>query len=280
MTLKSFKDQKAVDAVRLAQIYAVAPFIFQGISAMNKLGIMKVLDAQCGDHGVTVDEICTRSGTDRFAVRLLLDMAKAADIVIESDDHEYILSKTGRYLASDPMTRVNFDFSADTCYAGMSHLTEALKTSKPSGLKELDDKHETVYQALSTLREPARTSWFRYDHFYSDSSFKYALDEIFKRTTPHIVYDIGGNTGKFAAQIVKRKQDCHVTIIDLPQQCAMAEENIAKQNLENQIDTCPCDLLDSDLHFPADADLWWMSQLVECFSFSDNLRILKKYIPP
>lgn len=276
MTLKKFNDQKAVDAIRLAQIYAVSPFIFQGISAMYKLGIMKVMDDQCGDTGLDIDEITAKSGADKFAVRLLLDMAAAADIVIESEEHRFILSKTGRYLASDPMTRVNFDFSADTCYAGMAHLAEALKTSKPAGLRELDTEHETVYQALSTLKEPAKSSWFSYDHFYSDCSFKSALDEIFRRLTPHTVYDIGGNTGKFATAVVKSKPDCHVTIIDLPQQCAMAEENIAGQNLQNSIDTYPCDLMNPDLQFPCDADLWWMSQLVECFSFADNIRILKK----
>ncbi len=276
MTLKKFSDQKVMDAYRLAQIYAVAPFIFQGIAAMRQLGILQVLSQQIEDQSLGLEEICQETQQSEYTIRLLLDMAVAADIVIQKEDRSYMLSKTGQLLADDQMTRVNFDFAADTCYCGMAHLTEALRTGKPAGLKELDQKNTTIYQALSTLPEPARSSWFNYDHYYSDLTFDKSAEEIIKRFSPQQIYDVGGNTGKFALALARQSPTAKITIIDLPQQCALAQQNIHQAELDDRITTFGYDLLSPERQLPHDADVWWMSQLVECFSLEDNLQILTR----
>lgn len=43
MTLKSYQDQKAFDALKLAQLIAVGPFVFKAVASMFELGIMDIL---------------------------------------------------------------------------------------------------------------------------------------------------------------------------------------------------------------------------------------------
>ncbi len=112
------------------------------------------------------------------------------------------------------MTRANLDFTADVCYAAMMHLSDSIKESKPAGLVELGD-WETIYQGLSQLPTAAKESWFNFDHFYSDRSFPLLLKRVFAKKLKRL-FDIGGNTGKWAQQCCAYDPDVNVTIIDLP----------------------------------------------------------------
>ncbi len=283
MTLRKFGDQTYAQAVKLAQLYAVAPFVFNGLAVMRRSGILACLDRLKGDETLSSGEVAEGSGMDLFAVKLLLDMAVAADVVIGDDQGRFCLSKTGRLLASDPMTSANFDFAADVCSRGMDHLGEALRTGTPAGLRELAPGAGTIYQALSGLPEPARTSWFAYDHFYSDRSFAEALRCIASRMTPGLIHDVGGNTGRFALAAAGAFPECRIRIIDLPGQCRLAEENARSAGLEGRISTFPWDLLAADGDLPGEADLWWMSQLVECFSqeqLAGILQLIRRSIRP
>ncbi|WP_050924280.1 class I SAM-dependent methyltransferase, partial [Vibrio harveyi] len=180
----------------------------------------------------------------------------------------------GFYLLYDGMTQANMDFTADVCYAAMMHLTDAIKEGKPSGLKELGD-WETIYQGLSTLPEQAKQSWFKFDHFYSDRSFPLLLKEVFANKPSHIV-DIGGNTGKWAMQCCNHDQDVNITIVDLPQQLEVAMANAKENQLSERITPFPANMLDKAQVLPEHADIWWMSQFLDCFSPIEILNILKK----
>lgn len=62
-----------------------------------------------------------------------------------------------------PLTRINMEFSQHVCYQAMGHLLEAIREGQPTGLKVFGD-WATIYPALSQLPEPARQSWFDFDH--------------------------------------------------------------------------------------------------------------------
>lgn len=156
----------------------------------------------------------------------------------------------------------------------MMHLTEAIVEGKPAGLKELGD-WETIYQGLSTLPEQAKESWFKFDHFYSDRSFPILLEEVFK-SQPKTLVDIGGNTGKWALQCCNYNQDVEITIVDLPQQLEMAMKNAKEQGFESRVHPHPANMLDKQQVLPESADVWWMSQFLDCFSPMEILNILKK----
>lgn len=155
-------------------------------------------------------------------------MALSAHIVTWNKPN-YVLANLGHFLLHDGMTNANLDFTADVCYAAMMHLTEAIQEGTPAGLKELGD-WPTIYEGLSRLPEKAKESWFKFDHFYSDRSFPILLEKVLSQK-PKRLFDIGGNTGKWALQCCNYDNDVEVTIIDLPQQIEMALKKMPKNKV-------------------------------------------------
>lgn len=141
-------------------------------------------------------------------------------------------------------------------------------------MKELGD-WETIYQGLSQLPEKAKESWFKFDHFYSDRSFPVLLEKVFSKK-PKSLVDIGGNTGKWAMQCCNHDSDVEVTIVDLPQQLEMAMANAKQHGHQNRVTPFPANMLDKQQALPTGADVWWMSQFLDCFSPMEILSILKR----
>lgn len=251
----------ALDAITEAQRIAFAPMLFQTALSLRNAGVLAYLDKQ-GKQGATLDEIVAHGALNEYAVSVLLDMGLSGRI-ITCKDERYCLSKVGHFLLHDAMTRVNMDFTQDVCYQGLYFLDDALKAAKPAGLKVFSDAG-TIYPVLSQLPSPARESWFAFDHYYSDAAFNAALPHIFA-SLPGVLYDVGGNTGKWALRCCKFDENVAITILDLPQQIALARQNVENAGLSLRISFHAVDML-SDAPLPGEADIWWMSQFLDCFS--------------
>lgn len=261
----------ALEAITEAQRIAFAPMLFQAAVNLRNHGILSYLD-KCGNQGAILDDITSETSLNRYGVELLLDVGLSGRIVIRRDDR-YFLAKIGHYLLHDAMTRVNMDFTHDLCYQGMSHLSESLQQNRPAGLKVFGD-WSTIYPALSLLPTSARESWFAFDQYYSDAAFEDAWPHI-SNLKPRHLYDIGGNTGKWAMRCCDHDSELRVTILDLPGQIALCGENIRKSGKSDRIDCIPVDIL-TEVPLPGEADIWWMSQFLDCFSETQIVAILKK----
>lgn len=260
----------ALEAITEAQKLAFAPMLFQAALNLRDSGILTALD-KAGKQGVSPEEIAQSVNLNHYAIQLLLDVGLSSRIVYQNGER-FLLGKVGHFLLHDKMTRVNMDFSQDVCYQGMFHLNEALEKSQPSGLKVFGD-WATIYPALSQLPDAAQQSWFAFDHFYSDAAFNEAFRHIFLLNPQHI-YDVGGNTGKWAMCCAKNDEQVNVTILDLPQQIALAKKNIENAGYSERINGYGVDLLTAD-QLPGEADVWWMSQFLDCFSEEQVVHILK-----
>ncbi|CAH0533965.1 hypothetical protein VST7929_01847 [Vibrio stylophorae] len=264
--------ERAGDARTEAQKLAFAPFAFQTALALRELGILKALD-DAGDTGLTATALATVTGVSEYGVKVLLDMGLSVGIVFWQESR-YILSKMGYFVEHDEMTRVNMDFTNDVCYKPLAHLLEAIKTGTPAGLKELGD-WTTVYEGLSQLPEQAKQSWFAFDHYYSDHAFPALLARVFAQKPKHIV-DIGGNTGKWALQCCRHDSDVAMTLVDLPQQLAVAEQNAKAAGFIERMHFHPANMLADEVQLPSEVDVWWMSQFLDCFSPMEVVRILRQ----
>ena len=279
MTVRHFNDERAPEALHKANFIALAPFIFAAAKAMRDLGFFRLLGDS--EKGRTKRELADKAGVTFYAASVLIDAAYRADMVCSEEeetgkDTRWIRTQPGLYLAPDRMTEVNLSFSADVCAEGLLSLTESLKTGKPAGLRTFSETASTIYPLLETLPEPARTSWFDYDHFYSDHVFEEELPILRRETSFRSVCDVGGNTGKFALAAAAFDPDVHVTIADLPEQCAAAKEKIADAGLSSRIALNPCDILKSSpADLPGGIDVWWMSQFLDCFSSEQAVQILR-----
>ena len=284
--LEKFKKDniRAVDAKFEAQKIAFAPLAFQAIRAMLELGVMKTIE-DAGDEGISRKELAEKTGISEYGAGVLCEMALGMNVIkfaadsdsntIGTNAEKVVLGKIGWFLLEDDLTKVNFNFTNDICYQGAWDLTDSVKNSKPEGLKVFGSKWTTIYEALSTLPEQAKKSWFEFDHFYSDIAFPEALPIVFADKIKNLV-DIGGNTAKWAVSCCKYNPDVKVTIVDLPGQTAVAEKNAAAAGFADRISTYSGNVLDSSTVLPDSPDAVWMSQFLDCFSLSQITKILKK----
>ena len=269
----SKKPMKAFDALQEAQKIAFAPFVFQATVSLRNLGILDFILDNNANGGVTIHEISRGTNVSEYGLGVLLEIAESANIVDKGEDKKYELTKIGYFLNSNQMTSANINFTQDICYQGLYHLQEAIETGKPSGLKELGS-WPTIYEGLSELKPKEQKSWFAFDHYYSDEIFGEALETVFEKK-PKLLYDIGGNTGKFANLCCTYDEDVTVRIFDLPGQLHKALENAKNKGFENRILGTEIDWLSDSPTIPEGADTIWMSQFLDCFSKEEIVKILK-----
>ena len=267
----------AREAQRQAEFIAWGPIVFQVSRLMLKFGILELL--RDSEKGLTETEVAEKTGLSKYAVKCLLEASLSiGTVLIDPDSDRYSISKTGWFLLNDPATKVNIDFNHDVNYQGWFNLEEALKEGKPAGLKHFGD-WATIYEGLSSLPKQVQDSWFGFDHFYSDSAFPEALRIVFAEHFVRSLYDVGGNTGKWALKCVEYDEEVEVTILDLPQQIGMMQENIQGKPGADRIKGFGINLLDKEAKFPqreGGLDAIWMSQFLDCFSEEDIVSIIQR----
>lgn len=275
---------RAVDAKFEAQKIAFAPLAFQAVRAMLELGILRAI-SDAGDDGITRSDLALKAGVSEYGAGVLCEMALGMNVIklnessVEGDEasEKFVIGKIGWMLLEDDLTKANFNFVNDVCYKGCYDLLDSIKSGKPKGLEVFGKNWTTIYEALSSLPERAKKSWFGFDHFYSDIAFADALPIVFERKPGHIV-DIGGNTARWAVACCKKDASVRVTIVDLPGQTAVARENARAEGFERRIQTQDANILSVGAVLPR-ADAYWMSQFLDCFSLHQIEKIMRKIFP-
>lgn len=267
MQINLENSQSPMEAKRLAQFIAMAPFVFQATVCLRDFGVIKAL---IGSPGMTMDELLSKLKINRYGLSILVDAGESAGILTKQDD-KISLTQAGVYLEEDPIVRVNLDFSQDVCYQGLFHLKESIEKNKPAGLKEFGT-WPTIYEGLSQLPAKAKESWFAFDHFFSSDSFPRVMSIVFARQ-PKRIMDVGGNTGKFALACQAHDPDVRLTIVDHPGQIAMAQKNFPNND---RIQFHGTDMLDHSQALPKNHDAIWMSQFLCCFSHDEIVKILSR----
>lgn len=260
-----------LEAMAQVQTLAFGPLLFQAARVMRDRGLLRELARQ-SPEGISKVELAEATNTSLYGVTVLLEAGLAAGLV-EQEGDRFRITKAGYLLHRDPMTRVNMNFVHDVCYRAAEHMGEAIEDGRPSGLKELGD-YETIYEGLSQLKEPARASWFEFDHFYSDDSFPQILPIVFK-SQPKRILDVGGNTGKFAHSALLYDEHVELTVADLPGQIAVCKERLHSAGLGERASFHPFSILGDSANLPEGRDVIWMSQFLCCFSEDEVERILR-----
>ena len=264
MQTKRFSpERQSAFAARFeAQKIAFGPMVFQCVHYAWKRGMLQAL-SDSGDKGLTVGDLAATGRWTAYALKVVLESCLSAGVVLLRDGR-YLLDKAGYCVLSDSITQVNFDFVHDVCYRGLADFSSSLDAEKPIGLQALGG-WPSIYEGLSRLPEPARTSWFAFDHHYSDTSFPAILPDLFA-TAPRRILDIGANTGKFACAVLAHDPQAELHLVDLPPQLAVADRALAEAGVRQRAHLHPANLLDADQPLPGDMDLVWMSQFLSCFS--------------
>lgn len=278
-SMEKFSKDKisAIDAKFEAQKIAFAPLTFQAIRAMLDLGVLQKI-SDSGDDGISAQELSRTLDISEYGIKVLCEMAVGMNVIklkIAQNEERFFLGKIGFFLLEDNLTKVNFNFTNDICYKGAFDLGDSVKSGKPEGLKVFGKNWTTIYEALSSLGEREKKSWFEFDHFYSDIAFPEALPIVYAEK-PKRLFDIGGNTAKWAIASCEFDADVHVTIVDLPGQIAVAKKNAEAAGFSERIDFYSGNILAESTALPDAPDAVWMSQFLDCFSLHQITKILKK----
>ena len=268
----------AIDALAAAQRLAFAPLAFHAAGALRDRGVLAAL-SKAGTTGLALGEVIAATSLPPYAARVLLEAGLGMHVVWRKDGR-FHLGKVGQFLLHDEMTRVNFDFSRDVCYGAAARLDDSLQQGRPAGLETIGP-WATLYEGLSAMPEPARRSWFAFDHFYSDQAFP-AVCARLAAEPPASLLDVGCNTGKFARLCLERLPETAIGLADLPIQLDAARSQF-EGGVPRRVRWHPLDLLDPAMPLPSGYDVVWMSQLLDCFSDDEIVAVLKKVraaLPP
>ena len=260
------------DARFEAQKLVFGPLLFQATRLLRDLGILRALRA--ARRALSLDELTASAGVSRYGTLVLLEAGLAAGVV-RCEGKRYALTKVGACILIDEIMGVNLDVVQHCCFQASFYLEESIREAKPVGLHKVFGDWETIYPALTRLPPAARDSWFRWNHFFSDSAFPEALPIVFERR-PRRLLDVGGNTGKFAVECAACSPDVEVTILDHPGQLEVAARNIEARGFADRITGHPLDLLDHSRPYPRGFDAIWMSQFLVCFSEGDVVQLLSR----
>ncbi len=266
------ETRTAFEAKEEAQRIAFAPMLFQATRVLRDTGILQVIE-DSHKEGLTESEVVEKVKMPMYGVRVLLEAGLGIGLLIVNDG-KYTVTKTGYFILNDELTRVNMDFMHDVCYQGAFYLDKCIETGKPEGLKTIGDWN-TLYEGFSKFPPKVQKSWLDFDHFYSDNAFPEALPIVFEGK-PKKLLDIGGNTGKWAAQCMGYDADVHVTLMDLPGQLDMAKTKLDALGYKNRVSYHTCNLLHESQPFAKGFDIIWMSQFLDCFSEEQIVSILKR----
>lgn len=251
---------------------AFSPLFFQAAMAARNMGVLAAVHASPSE-GLVPAEVAARANVPLYAARVLLEGCLAIELVA-LEAGRYRLTDAGRLWLFDQMTNINANFVQDVCYAGASRLEDSLRTGRPAGL-EVFGGWPTIYEGLTQLPPGAQSSWFAFDHFYSDGAFPLAFPRVFA-DHPKKLLDVGGNTGRWALHCLRHDPDVEVTVLDHPRQLDRLQHDAAAAGLDAHLRAVPLDLLDHGRAFPAGFDVVWMSQLLDCFGEPDIARLLER----
>jgi 3-hydroxy-5-methyl-1-naphthoate 3-O-methyltransferase len=102
-----------------------------------------------------------------------------------------------------------------------------------------------------------------------------ALTKVFDFSKFKRMMDIGGGSGAYAIQVVKKYSNMTATVLDLKPVCKVADRYIEWFNLKNRIQTKALDFFNEEL--PTGCDIAFLSHIVHDYN-GDKVRLLFKKI--
>lgn len=103
-----------------------------------------------------------------------------------------------------------------------------------------------------------------------------AILPIVFESKPKRVLDLGGNTGKWALYCSAYDPNVRVTILDHPEQLALALQNAVDENCADRITGQAIDFLDAYAPLAKGFDVVWSSQFLDCFGEDEIISILTR----
>lgn len=261
-----------LQSLHRAHEIAFAPFIFQAVATSIRVGLLPGIVKET----YTRRQWAQKCNMTPYAIGVLVDILLARKIITENPDGTLSSTQLGDLLVLDEMTCANFTFTEKVNYDALRYTRASLREGKPVGLQVFHPQWKTIYPHLTELPPEAQKAWFHFDHYHSDQAYETALGILAGFSPKHLV-DIGANTGRLTRRFLRKDPNRTATFVDLPEQIAAAKVNPELQEMQSRIDYLAIDWLrDRKLARIENADWFWMSQFLDCFSRDEVISILQR----
>lgn len=153
-------------------------------------------------------------------------------------------------------------------YLAANRLVEALKTNRAQTWGE----HPGLFEAISANPEEQRI-FTEAMHSISTQSGQ-AVAEAFDFAPYRQLLDVGGGSGAYCIEAVRRHPHLHAVVFDIPPALEVAREKIAQAGSSDRIATRVGDFFSEEL--PRDSDVLLLSMIMHDWPPEKNTRILRK----
>ena len=240
----------------------------QALFAALELGLFTTLsDEPCG-----LDELAKRLGTPAGPLSVLLSTCLSLDL-LTWDGQRY----------SNSLAAQHFLVSTSHSYVGdyyLRQLSAVLYDRMHLVRVLLRGERDQALSYDTTLDSPQITEEFIRGQHGGSLAPAYRLARTMDLSRYTRFLDLGGGSGAFAIEAVKRYPDLSAVVFDLPQVVVVTEKIIQESGLEKRISCAGGDLL-TDL-WPCGADLILLSYIVSCYepeTLRDLLKRCLAYLP-
>ncbi len=158
-------------------------------------------------------------------------------------------------------------------YKGWDKLVLALKTNKPVSAEE-GGGAETIFDQAKSKEKIEEIKKFTHSMHGVSIGPAMALAKSFDFSKYRKMVDIGGGSGVYCIEVVKRNPNISAVVLDLEPVCQVAQEYIGKFNLQDKIQTTALDFWKEPL--PSGYDVAFLSHILHDYDQDKDTFLLKK----
>lgn len=142
-----------------------------------------------------------------------------------------------------------------------SHLTESVRQGQAVGHREIDDRGPQWLEAFIEAMHRGASVWA------SETVSLLDLSGVRR------ILDVGGGSGAYAMEMVRRAPGAKATVFDLPNVLPITRKYIAQAGMEDRVDTRPGDYRADDLG-REEFDLVFLSSIIHIQSLEQNRELI------
>jgi len=157
------------------------------------------------------------------------------------------------------------------------YLAESVQAGRAVGLTAVLGDFDSLYEARAAIPEVAKywDPWMQLHNINLETKVA-PMFTLLQSSDRIDVLDWCGNTGGNAIRIARAYVNAHITVLDLPAQCAKADVAIAAAGLQTRIQTLPRDLLELPLSLGSSLyDAVYMIHTIREWSYESLARFFR-----
>ena len=244
---------------------------FQNLYAGCELGVFELLWKQPDLSQAEISQDLQLADYPTKALLLGLTALK----LIQKVDNKYRNSLVIQMLFLENSWKEFYDvvlFEAKIVYRGSLDYVESLRQNKNVGLRQFQGQGLDLYNRLH--EDPGLDKIF---YNFMGSWSKLVNPLLFENvdfSNFHNVVDVGGGDATNSIALAKAFPNVHITLLDIPASCQIAQKNIDEHQLSDRIDVFGANIFDDE--FPQDQDCFLFIHVLVIWSLDKNASLLRR----